>query len=300
MTTENQGAVQTDATTTTTETPTAGDKTQVTAETTKTPDAATEGENKDGTETTDEGQQPEPKKRGDGGFQRRINRLTADYRREQSEKDALAARVRELESKLTQPTQSDDLKRPRLDDFKSYEEYEAADRKWVADSTRRETLKTIEETRKAEEAKRAQTEERDRIRKARESFDKEADEVADQYEGFDDFLDDLNAGRTPLRELNQDALEYIFEHGSRRPELAFHLHQKPDELKRIAALRPARQVAELARIEASLPKPSAKATQAPPPPKQVGSRGGADGKDPEKMSVEEMRKATGTRRRVDY
>lgn len=300
MTTETQGAgEQPVVTTTTTETPTAGDKTQATAETTKTPEAATEGENKDGTETTDEGQQPEPKKKGDGGFQRRINRLTADYRAAEARAEVATARARELEGKLTQPTQSDD-KRPRLEDFKSYEEYEAADRKWIADSTRRDTLKTIEETRKDEEAKKAKSEERDRIRKARESFDKEADEVADQYEGFDDFLDDLNAGRSPLRDLGQDSLEYIFEHGQRRPELAFHLHQKPDEVKRIAALRPARQVAELARLEASLPKPSTKATQAPPPPKQVGARGGSDTKDPEKMSIDEMRKATGTRRKVDF
>lgn len=280
--------------------PTESGKPPVEAEEVKTPEAAAEGEKEDGTDTTEEADQPKPK-RADGGFQRRINRLTADYRREQAEKDALAARVRELEGKITQPVKDEDApKPPRLEDFKTFEEFQTADRAWVAETTRRETLKALEEARTKEEAKKAETEARERITKARERFDDLAEKVAEHYEDFNDVMDDFYKGRSPLKNFDRSSLEYIFEGDhSRGPELVYHLHQNEDVAKRIASMRPVQQVAELARLEASLAKPGAKnVSKAPAPPKRVGGTGGPDGKDPEKMSIEEMRKATGTRKIV--
>jgi len=298
---ETQGAGSEPVVTTNVPAPTEGDKSPVQAEETKTPEAATEGEQEPGTDTTEEADQPKPKK-ADGGFQRRIDRLTRDYRSTQSERDALAARVRELESKITQPATDEPApKRPRLDDFKSYEDFEAADREWVRVETRRETLKTIEAARAKEEAKKAEAVERERITKARERFESDAEKVADQYEDFDEVMDDFFRGRSPLKEFDRQAHEFIFEDAKRPSELVFHLHKNDDVAKRIAAMRPVQQVAELARLEASLAKPGAKnVSKAPAPPRTVGAKGGPDGKDPEKMTIDEMRKATGTRRKVDY
>ena len=298
----NDGAAQAEAeikVTTTTPEPTEGDKTQEKAEETNTPDPAAEGDKEDGTDTTEEADRPKPK-RADGGFQRRINRLTADYRSAQSEKDALAARVRELEGKITQPVRNDtDLKPPRLEDFRSYEDFEAAKEHHVAERTRRETLKVVEEQRGKAEAEQARAVERERIVKARERFETDAEKVAEHYEDFDEVMDDFFRGQSPLRNFDRSAHEFIFEDAQRAPELVYHLHQNEDVARRIAGLRPVQQVAELARLEASLVKPQAKnVSKAPAPPRQVGAKGGPDGKDPEKMTVDEMRKATGTHRIV--
>lgn len=301
MSTETQGAGAEPVVTTNVPAPTEGDKSQVKAEDTKSPEAATEGESSDGTTPTDEGDQPKPK-RADGGFQRRINRLTADYREAQAKAEAAERRAAELESRLTKPVQDDIAPpRPRLEKFNTYEEWEEADRAWVREETRRETLKTLEKERSKDQAKKAETEAHERRVKARETFEDEAEKVAEHYEDFDEFLEDLWKGRSPIRNLAYGAQEYAFEDATRRPELLYHLHMNPDVADKIAALRPSKQIAELARLEASLPKPGAKTvSKAPAPPKMVGAKGGPDGKDPEKMSVEEHRRATGTVRKVDY
>lgn len=299
MSTETQGAGAEPVVTTNTPAPTEGDKSQVKAEDTKSPDPATEGEPTDGTTPTDEGDQPKPK-RADGGFQRRINRLTADFRAAEARAEAAERAKADLESKLTKPVQDDDLKPPRLETFNgSYEEFEAAKERYIAEKTRRETLKTLEDARKRDDAKKAETEQRERITKARERFESDAEKVAEHYEDFDEVMDDFFRGRSPLRDLDRQAHEFIFEDAKRAPELVYHLHQNDDVAKRIAAMRPVQQVAELARLEASLAKPGAKTvSKAPAPPRTVGAKGGPDGKDPEKMTIEEMRKATGTRRIV--
>jgi hypothetical protein len=285
---------------TSTPAPTESDKSQVQAEETKTPDPATEGENTDGTKPTDEGEPEQPKRR-DGGFQRRINRLTADYRAAQTEAEQARARISELESRLNKPAPSEDAKPPRVEDFKTYEEYERADRAFVADQASRKALREFEERQRSEAAKTEAKKEAERIQKARDRFNAAGDELADSYEGADDFIDDLSRGHTPLRDLDGDALREIFEHDD--PKMGFalglHLHMHPEEVKRIADLPRSRQVRELARLEASLPKPGAKTvTQAPEPPKRVKAGGGPDGKDPEKMTIDEMRIATKTHRIV--
>ena len=168
MSTENQGGGAEPIVTTNVPAPTEGDKSQAQAEP-KASDTAAEGESEDGTTPTDEGE-PERKKRADGGFQRRINRLTADFRAAEARAAAAEQRARDLEGKVTQPVKDVDApKRPRLESFNSYEDYEAADRAWVADTTRRETLKTLEEARGKESAQKAEAEQRERISKARDT-----------------------------------------------------------------------------------------------------------------------------------
>lgn len=238
-----------------------------------------------------------------------IRKLRTKARRASARAERATAEADRVRSSLaSQPQQraetatQEDPKRPRIEDFKSYEDYEAADRKWIADDTRANTLRDWERKQKEEKAKTEAEAERKRVTAARERFDEAAEAVAEDYDGFDEFLEELNAGRTLLRDLDRDALEIIFEHDNPKTgvALAFRLHSNPDELKRIASLSRAKQVAELARLEASLPKPRSQTTQAPPPPRRVNARGGADGKDPEKMSIEELRAATKTSKIVSY
>lgn len=281
-------------------TPTEGETTQAKAEETKTTEAATEADTDDG-QTTDEGAE-KARKRADGGFQRRINRLTADFRAAEARAAAAEARAREIESKRTQPTTtSDESQPPQLENFRSYEEFETARDLHVARVTEARVKATLREASETERARAAQTEEQTRIRDARKRFDEAADTIADDYEGFDDFIEEMDSGRTSLGQLSAEALENIFEHDDPKigAALAFYLHNKPDEVKRIAALRPARQPAALARLEASLPKPKSQTTKAPPPPKTVGARGGSDGKDPEKMTNAELAAVLGLTKRVN-
>ena len=299
MSTETQGAGAEPVVTTTTPASTEN-ASQATAEV-KTPEAATEGENQDGATTDENAEKP---KKADGGFQRRINRLTADFRAAEAKAYAAEQKARELEAKLTAPTTSasDDTKPPRLEDFRSYEEYERADRQYVADKATRDAEKRFKQA----EAERATNETRQaenkRHAEARKRFEDAADKVSEHYEDFADVMDDMWRDRVPVISRNPAVAAYIIEESDRGPEIAYHLANNQADAERIAKLSPLGQVKELVKLEASLPKPNAKATQAPQPPRNLGSRGGSDTKDPSKMTIDEMRKATGTQRKVrsDY
>lgn len=296
MSTENQGAaVAADATPTLQPTPTAGEQQQAPAET-KTDEAATSE-----TDPAPETETPEPKKKADGGFQRRINRLTADYREAQAKAAAAEARARELEAKLTKPeTSADETRAPRLEDFRSYEEYERADRQFVADKARRDTVNEFKKQEAERTAKAEQEASAKRMKEAAERFNKAADDVSEHYEDFADVMDDLWRGRIPVIRNNDAVAQYLIEESDRGPEVAYHLANNQADAERIGKLSPLAQVRELVKLEASLPKPNAPATKAPAPPKTIGGRGGSDTKDPEKMTIEELRKATGTRPKVAY
>ena len=278
-------------------TPTAGAQQQVEAAQETTDAPATSDDQAQETE-----QQPEPKKKGDGGFQRRINRLTADFRAAQARAEEAERRAQELERRqaTTTPASADEPRPPRLEDFRSYEEYERADRAYVADKATREAEKRF----KAAEAERQAAAQREadakRMREAAERFNKSAEDVAEHYEDLAEVMDDMWRGRVPVIRNNDAIARYIIEESDRGPELAYHLANNAEAAERIGRLTPLAQVKELVKLEASLPKPNAPATKAPTPPRTLGGRGGSDTKDPEKMTIDEMRKATGTRRKVDF
>lgn len=70
--------------------------------------------------------------------------------------------------------------------------------------------------------------------------------------------------------------------------VSYHLGQNPDEATRIAQLSPARQIAEITKIELSLDSPAPKPTPKPKPApiKPVGQRSGDTDGDPNEMSME--------------
>jgi hypothetical protein len=281
----------------TTPTPTAGGNTQVAADNPSTP--ATE-ETQDGTSTDETTEKP---KRADGGFQRRINRLTADFRAAEAKAAAAEATARELAARLqTQTTapNADDPRPPRLEDFRSYEEYERADREFVAQKATRDAEKRFKAEQARAEREAFESEERRRALDARKRFETNAEAVAESYEDFAEVMDDMWRDRIPVISRNPAIAAYIVEESDRGPEVAYHLANNKDVADRIGRLSPLGQVKELVKLEASLPKPNAPATNAPPPPRNVGSRGGPDTKDPAKMTIDEMRRATGTKRKVDY
>ncbi len=110
---------------------------------------------------------------------------------------------------------------------------------------------------------------------------------AEKLPGFDrEAFDELPLTR-PLAEalIEADAPEKI---------MAF-LAVNPDEVDRIARLSPARQAAEVGKLEAKL-SAAPKVSNAPPPIKPIGARGGSSSNDPEHMTqaeYEAMRKRQG-------
>ena len=73
------------------------------------------------------------------------------------------------------------------------------------------------------------------------------------------------------------------------PRLMAYLASNPKEVDRIASLSPARQAAELGKIEAKFPstKTEAQVSKAPPPIKPIGSHGSAN-KTPDQMTDKEF------------
>jgi len=80
-------------------------------------------------------------------------------------------------------------------------------------------------------------------------------------------------------------------------KLMAHLAANPDEVDRIAGLSPARQAAEIGKLETKLAS-APKVSNAPPPIKPIGTKGSATNSDPSRMTMEEYaakRKAEGAR-----
>ena len=80
-------------------------------------------------------------------------------------------------------------------------------------------------------------------------------------------------------------------------KLMAHLSAHPDDVDRIAKLSPARQAAEIGKLELKLTS-APKVSNAPAPIKPIGSRGSASNSDPSRMTMEEYaakRKAEGAR-----
>lgn len=69
-------------------------------------------------------------------------------------------------------------------------------------------------------------------------------------------------------------------------KLMAHMAANPDEVARIAGLSPARQAAEIGKLETKLAS-APKVSNAPAPIKPIGTRGSATNSDPSKMSMEE-------------
>jgi len=76
------------------------------------------------------------------------------------------------------------------------------------------------------------------------------------------------------------------------PALMAHLSSHPEEAERIASLSPARQAAEIGKLELKVATAKqVKASNAPAPIKPIGNRGGASNGDLTKMTMEEFLEA---------
>lgn len=251
----------------------------VTAETNETEDAAPLAETQDGSNPDDTPPEPKP----DGGVQKKINKLTARAKAAEAENDRIRSELERERASRSQPSSqlSGELpKPPSLEDF-NYDEarYQDARDKYVADMAVRRVYDEVEKSR---EAKAVQAE-ADRKREAGNRFREKAEAAAERYEHLDDAMEAFHKGGISV---SVPMVEFVYEHAEDGPAIVHHLYSNQELAEKIAKLPPLAAARELARLEASLPKPQPRnVSNAPKPP--VVPKGGAEPpmRDLENMSM---------------
>lgn len=226
-----------------------------------------------------EAEKPKPKR--DGGFQRRINDLTREFRDAQRREaeanrraDELLAELRSRTGATAKPNTVSDDQAPRQEDFSSYEAYIDARAEYRA----RQVVKTERERaeREAHEVRARQTE-----AQRREALQRAAAEAASKFPDFEEVLAEADIPVTP-------AMVEVLSESDDKPALMYWLAKNPDEARSIAAKSPASQARILGQIEERLKSapPRKSVTEAPEPPRTVKGKGPSSA-DPEKMSMAE-------------
>lgn len=166
--------------------------------------------------------------------------------------------------------------KPKRADFDDPAVYDAAVDAWNdarVDNARKEAVESDRQARQREQANAQQQRLSDTYKANVEAF------KADHPDFDDVFTEDLTI--TPQ-------MAIAIAESPHSAAVSYHLGQNPDEATRIAQLSPARQIAEITRIELALEAPAAKpATKPKPAPiRPVGQRSGDMDGDPNEMSMD--------------
>lgn len=185
--------------------------------------------------------------KGKGGFQRRIDKLTA--------------KIHELEGKLAPvaaPPKAEEAKpegKPVLDKFDSYDAYIEALTDWKVEQH--------EKTRRDSEVKaKAEAEVRTKVT----AWEQSQTAAREKHDDYDDAVEAVSHIKVP------PTVQRAIVESDSKAELAYHLAKNPGELERIVALEPLKAAIELGKLEAKLTQPAEpkpKASSAPKPPKPV-------------------------------
>jgi hypothetical protein len=250
----------------------------VSADIHETEDAATSADPQDGSNPDDTPVEHKP----DGGVQKKINKLTARAKAAEAERDRIYAELESARQPRHAPQQpAGDIPRPpTLEDF-NYDEvrYQDARDKYVADLAVR---RVYDEVARSQDAQAHQAE-ADRKRQAGQRFREKAEAAAERYEHLDDAMEAFHKGGISV---SVPMIEFVYEHAEDGPAIVHHLYANQELAEKIARLAPIAAARELARLEASLPKPQPRnVSTAPKPP--VVPRGGAEPpiRDLENMSM---------------
>lgn len=183
-------------------------------------------------------------------------RRREDLQRRLTVTEELALRGRQTPEpeKATAATPAKDA-RPTRDQFDAYEDYLRADARWEAKQEVAESMRT---EREASERTKAQ-EARVQVEK---TFREHAAKAASRIPDFEDVI---ASSQAMITEHMSDAMMSAGEIG---PDILFHLAGNAEESRRIAALSPSRQAAEIGKLEAKLAAtaPEAKKPSAAPAP----------------------------------
>lgn len=218
----------------------------------------------------------EPKKSGDGGFQRRINRLTREKHEALGRLDALQREVEELRtSRAATPTNNASDQEPRQDQFQRWEDYVAARAEWRAEQRVRAAVEQF--------SKQAQnlTAEQSYAQRLQ-AFEAK---MASQGKGIEDFDEVMEGIKSDDLSISKDMAEYLMDDSDNTALLAKWLTDNPDEAARISRLRPTAQVKELRDIDVKLTSRPARTTRAPAPVSTVGGSSSPSGGMPKPTDI---------------
>jgi hypothetical protein len=225
-------------------------------------------------EGDDEKPEETPKPKGKGGFQKKIDKLTARQRELAEENEQLR---RQLEGRgpsvKSEEKGSDVVKRdektgepvfPVLAEYSTFEEHEAALKVY-----QRELANWTYDQRRASERAEEQRNSTEKAWRDRETKTREA------HPDYDDKLQELKIPNTEA----VSAIKTAISESEIGPELLYHLASNPDEATRIVKLSPTRAVAELGKLELKLsgdraPKAKTREVSKAPEPITPLRRGG--------------------------
>ena len=232
-------------------------------------------------------QQDDDKKKG--RLEKRFATLTARAKRAEAETQQLRQQIAQREAEAPAKT-AESRPKPKPDDldpitsqpkYANYEEFVEALADWKAEQSTGKLKAELQQQEKARTAKQEtatlETQYRQRIEAAE-----------DRYPDFEDVV--LAKG-SPVEDIPEgSAMDGYLLRAETGPPLLYHLAKHEDEIARIAALDPYKQVAELVKLELKLAppesktdeaeggeenpaKPAAPVSKAPPPPNPVRKPG---------------------------
>ena len=222
-------------------------------------------------EVKEESPEEKPKKPS-GGFQRRIDELTRNWREAERRNDELLSI---LKGNRAEPEQKTPDRSPTLEEF-GYDEtkYQAALTDYVRNLTKAEAKAIFEQERQA-------VAQESRVK----SFKQREAEFASEYEDYADKVYD------PSLPLSATVVEMIAE-SDIGPRVAYHLAENPDIARTLYSLSPTQAAREFGKLEVKLSRGSARKpiSTAPPPPPKISATEPEVDKDPDKMSMDEWLK----------
>jgi hypothetical protein len=197
----------------------------------------------------DEEPQPEEKKaKGKGGFKKRIDKLNGRIAELEGQLAGTppAAKSSEAAPAEAIPSYESVTPKPKLDECESLEDFAEKLSDWKADERDYKREQVKEKEARQQEANQLVT-----------KWNEATDAAKERYEDYDDVIASVDAIAIPQ---SHQRLLLDSEQG---PELAYHLAQKPEDLKRFVAMSPIAASREIGRLEARLDidKPSTKAPQ---------------------------------------
>lgn len=236
-------------------------------------------------EQSAESEEKQEKPKAKGGFQRRIDKLTARNHRLETENSDLASRLEAIERRLGGASQAvqekaDDSKpdpQKFLEQGKTHEEYVEAIAKWAV-KQEREAQKREEETQSVQ-AYRAEV---------IAEYNKKASEARGKYEDFDEVL-----AEKPENAVPPQVLDAIVE-AENGPDIAYYLAKNPEVTKSLWSMSPIRVIAEIGKISAKLMTSGEKTSEkrvskAPPPPAKVPGGTALTSKSVDEMTFQEYK-----------
>lgn len=226
-------------------------------------EATTDDDN--GEESTAETSEP---KKPAKGVQKRLDELTRLRHDAERDRDYWRELAMASHKPTPQPTPQHTEGPPREDQFADWDEYQQA----LIDYRVEQRLQAVKEQEQRSSVLRTYEERAAKLREAKPDYDS--------------VVTDPSLTITPL-------MAEVIRESEVGPEVAYHLGTNRSEAKRIAALPPHRQAAELGRLEVKLTLEAAKPTPAPPrpippsPPQTVAGLSAGLNKAPEEMSMAE-------------